>query len=215
MKKYQRAPLIIILLTVFTVSVFSTDTDNLYKGKLKEWSIVYHGTFIDTVGRDSYRINSPGFNFTARNAWKLPLLSSTTIFAPSFIFNNGEWNSGLSEYYKYRIGIEEILALDFEGRLGQTWRWRAAPGWSINGITMPGNVGYYPFQSLITGPALVLGADRDWEQGLTVRISAAISYYFFDLIHSANKLDSGISCYAGIGIGFKKGAFMGKYKNEK
>jgi len=125
------------------------------------------------------------------------------------------WFSRLDDYYDSRIGLEQIFALEWEGSLGDLWRWRGAPGWSINGITMPGETGYYSFKSLTSGPAILFGFDRDWEQGLTIRISSAVTYQFIDLIHTANKLQYGITGHLGIGIGFKKGAFMGRYSNEK
>ncbi len=125
------------------------------------------------------------------------------------------WFSRLDDYYDSRIGLEQIFALEWEGSLGDLWRWRGAPGWSINGITMPGETGYYSFESLTSGPAILFGFDRDWEQGLTIRISSAVTYQFIDLIHTANKLQYGITGHLGIGIGFKKGAFMGRYSNEK
>jgi len=203
----------VILLTL--VSGIQAEESSNPTVKLREWSLVYHGTYLKTVGGNDYFIHSPGFNLTTRNGWKFPLLSSTTIFIPSGIMSDGTWTGGLGEYYTFRVGFEQILAFEFSGALGDLWRWRGAPGWSVNGISMPGEIGYYPFQSLTSGPAVILGIDRDWEQGLTIRISAAISYQFIDFIHSANKLDYGFSGYLGIGIGFKKGAFMGKYSNEK
>jgi len=206
--------ILLILLWVTAVSGIQAAEKTAPPGKLTEWSIVYHTVFLKTAGDNSYMIHSPGFNLSSRNDWRLPLISSTTIFVPSGIMNDGVWSGGLSEYYTARIGIEQIFAFELSGKIGKIWRWRGAPGWSVNGIAMPGEVGYYPFQSLTSGPALLLGFDRDWEQGLTVRISAAASYQFIDFIHSANKLKYGFSGYLGIGIGFRKGAFMGRYSDE-
>jgi len=202
---------VILLLT--TVSGIPAKEEVSTPGKIKEWSIVYQGTFLKTVSGREYMIHSPGFNLTSRNNWRLPLLSSTTIFVPSGIMSEGTWSDGLSEYYSSRIGIEQIFAFEISGTLGDLWRWRGAPGWSISGISMPGKVGYYPFQSLTSGPAILLGIDRDWEQGLTIRFTGGITYQFIDFIHTADRLDFGISGHIGIGIGFKKGAFMGRYSD--
>jgi len=202
------------LLFVMIISAIPAEETVSPRVKIREWSFVYQGTYLKTLSGSEYMIHSPGFNLTSRNDWRLPLLSSTTIFVPSGIMNNGTWSGGLSEYYSSRIGLEQIFAFELSGKIGDLWRWRGAPGWSINGISMPGEVGYYPFQSLTSGPAVLLGFDRDWEQGLTIRLTAGITYQFIDFIHTADKLDYGISGHIGVGIGFKKGAFMGRYSDE-
>lgn len=191
-------------------------SENLGQEKmgLTDWNIVYQGTYIKTTGGDSYSINSPAFNLEFRSRGNIAFVSSTSILVPAGIKNNGDWFSGLSQYYTSRIGLEQIFALGFKGSIGKEWRWRAAPGWSLNGINMPGETGYYPFQSLTTGPALHLGIDRDWKQGVYVHFTGAVTVQLFDLIHSSNELDYGVSGHIGIGIGFKKGAFRGKYMNE-
>lgn len=206
---------ITVLLCVMASASAHAENFGQEKMGLTDWNIVYQATYLKTIGGDTYSIHSPAFNLKFRSRGNIAFVSSTTILIPGSINNNGERYSDLSQYYSSRVGLEQIFGLGFIGSIGTEWRWRAAPGWSLNGISMPGVTGYYPFQSLTTGPALLVGFDSDWKQGIYVHITGAVTYQFIDLIHSANKLDYGVSGHIGIGIGFKKGAFRGKYMNEK
>jgi hypothetical protein len=210
----RRVIYLVVLLLLLTGNLQAQEK-KAAPGKITEWSLVYQLTYLKTVAGNTYTVHSIGPNFTFRNGWRVPLISSTTIFIPLAISNDGVWHSGLGEFYSSRVGIEQIIGFELTGPLGDQWRWRGAPAWSLNGISMTGETGYYSFQSLTTGPALLFGFDRDWEQGLTIRITAAVTYQFVDLIHSANKLDYGITGHLGIGIGFKPGAaFTGRYSDE-
>lgn len=204
----------VILLCILTATPASAENFGQENMGLTDWSIVYQGTYLKTIGGDSYSIHSPAFNLGFRSRGNISFVSSTTIFIPAGIMDTGIWFSDLSQYYSSHVGLEQIFGLGFKGSIGDVWRWRAAPGWSLNGINMPGVTGYYPFQSLTTGPGLLLAIDRDWKQGVYVHITAAVTYQFIDLIHSANKLDQGVTGHIGIGLGFKKGAVGGKYMDE-
>ncbi len=76
--------IVILLLTGASLQAQDKPSD---PGKLKEWSFVYQGTFLKTVAGNTYTVHSAGLNYTSRNDWRRPLLSSTTIFVPAGIMN--------------------------------------------------------------------------------------------------------------------------------
>lgn len=183
-------------------------------GKLKEWSFSYEYIHLKTISGSLYDIQSVGLNYYTRNRWRFPLITSTTLFTPVAINHDGTFFPKLLRYYESKIGVDFMMGIEFGRSIGNLWRWRVSPGWNIIAISMRGLPGYYPFQSLTSGPAVNLIFDRNWEQGMKIRMGLSASYQIFDLIHSADKLDSGYSIQLTIGIGFRDGSAFGRIDYE-
>ena len=206
--------LVFLLLALMSGLPLSAQTAGDVPRPDTEWNAVYHSTYLKTIAGNTYAFHSAGASLSWRNRWSRPLLTTITVFLPLGVNNNGTWFGNLSSFYESYMGAELILAWEALGPWGSNWKWRLAPGWSIKGISLKAKTGILPFESLTTGPSLRLTVDRHWQQGIMLQFTAGLSYHVFDLIHSVDKLQRGVVMFVGFGLGFRRGAFMGRYMDD-
>ncbi len=161
----------------------------------------YIYTHINTTEGDRYNFHSAGFNYTIHGKKKYAFFSSVTVMMPAWASQNGK-SFDNRDIYKSVLGGDLLVGIAQVKPTARKIDLTPALGGHLNGIRLRGGELFKDFYSLTAGVGVSIHASSRFSRKLYGLFFTSGSLDFVDLLYEENKLKTGYSLSAGLGLKF-------------